>query len=55
VAPGVAAWEEFKDQAEAIALFNINKRAPGTGREGRGRRHRQLARVSTSQTARPTL
>jgi penicillin amidase len=29
VAPGVAAWEEFKDQAEAIALYNLNKRAPG--------------------------
>jgi hypothetical protein len=32
VEPGVAAWEEFKDQAEAIVLFNINRhRRPGPG------------------------
>ena len=31
VEPGVAAWEEFKDQAEAIALFKLNKRPPGPG------------------------
>jgi len=32
VAPGVAAWEEFKDRAEAIALFNLGgRRAPGPG------------------------
>ncbi len=31
VDPGVAAWEEFKDQAEAITLFNLGKRPPGPG------------------------
>ncbi len=31
VDPGVAAWEEFKDQAESIALFNLRKRRPGPG------------------------
>jgi len=32
VSPGVAAWEEFKDRAEAIALFNLGgKRSPGPG------------------------
>ncbi len=31
VGPGVALWEEFKDQAERIALFGLTKRAPGPG------------------------
>ena len=31
VSPGVAVWEEFKDQAEAIALFSLTKSAPGPG------------------------
>ncbi len=31
VPAGVATWEEFKDRAEAIALFAITKHAPGPG------------------------
>jgi penicillin G amidase len=31
VSPGVAVWEEFKDQAERIALWSLAKRAPGPG------------------------
>ena len=31
VPAGVAAWEEFKDRAEAIALFSLTKRGPGPG------------------------
>ena len=31
VPAGVATWEEFKDRAEAIALFALNKRSPGPG------------------------
>ncbi len=42
-APGVAAWEEFKDRAEAIALFGCHAR-PGPGTVA-GRQARHLARV----------
>ena len=31
VPAGVATWEEFKDRAEAIALFALTKRSPGPG------------------------
>ena len=31
VPAGVATWEEFKDRAEAIALFSLTKRPPGPG------------------------
>ncbi len=31
VSPGVAIWEEYKDQVEAIALFGISKQRPGPG------------------------
>lgn len=31
VPAGVAAWEELKDRAEAIALFSLRRRGPGPG------------------------
>ena len=31
VPAGVATWEEFKDRAEAIALFALTRRSPGPG------------------------
>jgi len=31
VDPGVATWEEFKDQAEEIALFGLERRSVGPG------------------------
>ena len=31
VPAGVATWEEFKDRAEAVALFALTKRSPGPG------------------------
>ncbi|HYI37546.1 MAG TPA: penicillin acylase family protein [Thermoleophilaceae bacterium] len=31
VPAGVATWEEFKDRAEAIGLFALNRRRPGQG------------------------
>ncbi len=34
VSPGVAAWEEFKDQAERIALFGLTRGPIGPGTRG---------------------
>jgi hypothetical protein len=31
VPAGVATWEEFKDRAEAVALFALTRRSPGPG------------------------
>ena len=52
VPAGVATWEEFKDRAEAIALFSLTKRAAGP-RHRRPWRARPAPRTcSTSPTAR---
>ena len=49
VPAGVAAWEEFKDRAEAIALFSLTRRATGPRHRVAGRKDRHLARVRHHQ------